>query len=140
MPNRKNKVVLLVEPEQRLSPLKLVLETEQYNVLTATDPERAHELISRFAVDAVLIDGDAKPEHYNCASVVSGMKKSRPEIPVIILSSRYWTSPDACDGADYLVAKGNSPVEMIRAIEKILGDPQPEVSVTTGNHRELSRR
>jgi DNA-binding response OmpR family regulator len=28
MPNRKNKVLLLVEPEQRLSPLKLVLEAE----------------------------------------------------------------------------------------------------------------
>jgi len=33
------------------------------------------------------------------------------------------------NGADYFIAKGNSPVEMIRAIEKILGDPQPEVTV-----------
>jgi len=48
MPNRKNKVILLVEPEQRLSSLKLVLESEQYNVLTATDVDDAQKLISRF--------------------------------------------------------------------------------------------
>jgi len=61
MPNRKNKVLLLIEPEQRISPLKLVLETEQYNVFSAATPTIAHQLISRYDVTAIiLIDADAE--------------------------------------------------------------------------------
>jgi len=129
MPNRKNKVILLLEPEQRLSPLKLVLESEQYNVLTATTISNLQHLVQRFPVDAVIVDADAKPEQYDCAVAAEKIKAMRPEVPIIMLSSRHWVGRDYCDGADYNIVKGGSPVELIRAIEKILGDPQPEVQI-----------
>lgn len=134
MPNRQNKVLLLVEAEQRLSPLKLVLETEQYNVLTATNTRATQQLISRFPVDAVLIDADAEGDEFDCQAIASAVKAERSDVRVVMLSTKYWSTKDACDGADYLIAKGNSPVEMIRAIEKLLGDPQPEVSVLRGRN------
>jgi len=119
MPNRKNKVLLLVEPEQRLAPLKLVLEAEQYNVLSADHLDNVQHLLPRFPVDAVLIDADAKPHYYDCAVVAKEVKRLRPSVPVIILSTREWLTADDCDQADYHIAKGTSPVETIRAIERI---------------------
>jgi DNA-binding response OmpR family regulator len=133
MPNRQNKVLLLVEPEQRISPLKLVLETEQYNVLTATNANNAEQLVSRFPINAVLIDADATAAQYDCQAVARVVKTQRNDVPVILLSTKYWSTSDACEGADYLIAKGSSPVEMIRAIEKLLGDPQPEVNILPGS-------
>lgn len=132
VPNRKNKVLLLVEPEQRISPLKLVLEAETYNVLCADNMKNLRHLISRFPVNAVLIDSDAKPEQYDCKVVAKEVKESRPDVPVIMLSTRDWLSASDCDSADFHVAKGTSPVEIIRAIEKIMGDPQPEAKVSAG--------
>lgn len=129
MPNRQNKVLLLVEPEQQLSPLKLVLESEHYNVLTAINVDGTRNLISRFPVNAVLIDADADQQQYDCQKIARAVKGLRGDVPVILLSTKFWSSRDFCDAADYLIAKGDSPVEMIRAIEKLLGDPQPEVSV-----------
>ena len=129
MPNRKNKVILLVEPEQRLSPLKLVLESEQYNVLTAVTMNNVQHLIREHPVDAVIVDADAKPEQYDCPVVAGEVKRLRPEVPLIMLSTRYWAGTGICDGADYSMEKGSSPVELIRAIEKIMGDPQPEVRI-----------
>lgn len=129
MPNRKNKVILLIEPEQRLSPLKLVLETEQYNVLTADNMSNLRHLVENYPVNAVIVDADAKPEQYDCAVAAEQVKTIRPEVPVIMLFSRNWVGKDYCDGADYNMVKGASPVEMIRAIEKIMGDPQPEVQI-----------
>ena len=133
MPNRKNKVILLVEPEQRLSPLKLVLEAEQYNVITADNLNNVEHLISRHPVNAVLIDADAKAEQYDCRIVAKSTKQERPEVPVIILSTRDWIAADYCEGADYHMAKSSSPVEMIRAFEKLMGDTQPEVHIAAGN-------
>ena len=129
MPNRKNKVILLIEPEQRLSPLKLVLETEQYNVLTADNMSNLRHLVENHPVNAVIVDADAKAEQYDCAAAAERVKAMRPEVPVIMLSSRHWLGKDYCEGADYNMVKGASPVEMIRAIEKIMGDPQPEVQI-----------
>ena len=138
MPNRKNKVILLLEPEQRLSPLKLVLETEQYNVLTAINMANVKHLIRNYPVNAVVVDADAKPEQYDCAAATEQIKAMRPEVPVIMLSTRHWVGKDYCDGADYNLVKGASPVETIRAIEKIMGDPQPEVQVESSEPRNQS--
>lgn len=139
MPNRKNKVILLVEPEQRLSPLKLVLETEQYNVLTADNMSNLRHLVENYPVNAVIVDADAKAEQYDCAVAAEQVKARRPEVPVIMLSSRHWVAKDYCDGADYNMVKGSSPVEMIRAIEKIMGDPQPEVQIESSVRLNHSR-
>jgi hypothetical protein len=49
-------------------------------------------------------------------------KIRRPEVPVIMLSTRDWPGPDYCDGVDYHIAKSNSPDEMIRAVERLMGD------------------
>ncbi len=133
MPNRQNKVLLLVEPVQRLSPLKLVLETEQYNVLTATEASTAEQLAAPFPINAVLTDADATAVQFDCEAIATAVKQQRTDVPVILLSAKYWSTSDTCEGADYFIAKGTSPVEMIRAIEKLLGDPQPEVSVVPGN-------
>lgn len=124
-----NNVILLIEPEQRLSPLKLVLETEQYNVLTADNMTNLRHLIENYPVNAVIVDADAKTEQYDCTMAAEHVKAIRREVPVIMLSSRHWVGKDYCDGADYNMVKGASPVEMIRAIEKIMGDPQPEVQI-----------
>jgi DNA-binding NtrC family response regulator len=127
------------EPEQRLSPLKLVLEAEQYNVLCADNIADVQHLISRYPVNTVLIDADVKAQHYDCHAVAKEVKTRRAEVPVVMLSTKDWIDRESCEAADYNVAKGNSPVETIRAIEKLMGDAQLEVKVTNGNGA-LTRR
>lgn len=109
-----------------------MLEAETYNVLSAGNMRNLRHLISRFPVNAVLIDADAKPEQYECKTVAEEVKQSRPDVPIIMLSTRDWLTANDCGSADFRIAKGTSPVEIIRAIEKIMGDRQPEVRVSTG--------
>jgi hypothetical protein len=101
------------------------------------DPNVKH-LIRNYPVNAVIVDGDAKAEQYDCTVAAEEIKGIRPEVPVIMLSTRHWVGKDYCDGADYNIVKGGSPVEMIRAIEKIMGDTQPEVRVESSERLNRS--
>jgi hypothetical protein len=110
---------------------KVVMEKMQ------RDPNVKH-LIRNYPVNAVIVDGDAKAEQYDCTVAAEEIKGIRPEVPVIMLSTRHWVGKDYCDGADYNIVKGGSPVEMIRAIEKIMGDTQPEVRVESSERLNRS--
>ncbi|PYX96639.1 MAG: hypothetical protein DMG64_07500 [Acidobacteria bacterium] len=58
----------------------------------------------------MLIDADVTTANYDCRAVAKQIKDQRSDVPLIMLSTKYWSTKDACEGADYLISKGDSPV------------------------------
>jgi DNA-binding response OmpR family regulator len=114
--------VLIVDDDEVIrSLLRLTLPAEGYDVVEAQDGDQALEIISARPPALVLLDW--RMPGRSGESVLTELKTTHPEIPVIVLTAE----PEAdvrslaeSLGADVYMAKPFSPLQLLAAVEKLL--------------------
>jgi len=113
----------MAEPEalENISVRKLVLETAKFNVITAHSAKECLELIRKFSqIEGLIVHSDL--DGIPCEKLVSQIRESNPEIPVIALGS---TDGFRCKGADHSV-NSNDPQELLNLLRSKFGDPRAQ--------------
>lgn len=105
---------------------RAILEGNSYQVLTAPDGPTGIALARKHPIDAVVLDFNLRGMTGNRVAEV--LRKEHPNLPVIIWSDSPDATPESLKWfADVLLHKGDGPIVLLSAIEKILAD------ATTGN-------
>ncbi len=116
---RRQKTLLCVDDNQSsLKICKIILENSGYKVLTASSGREGLEVFSSNAIDAVILDYQM-PE-MNGELVAAEMKRTNPEIPILMLSG--WVSPpeSALRLVDEFVSKGDRVEFMLLTVQQVL--------------------
>ena len=112
------KTLLCVDDEVTgLKVRKIILERQGYQVLTARDGSEGLHAFEEHHVDAVVLD------YYmpglNGGAVASEMKRTKPEVPIILLSA-YLTLPESViNSVDAFIVKGDSPEVLLDKIAEL---------------------
>jgi CheY-like chemotaxis protein len=115
-----NASILVVDDEELpLTLRKLVLEKQGYRVITARSAAGAMQLLESSHVDLVLTD-QLMPGGTG-VELARTVKRTRPELPVILISGVNEIPPDA-DVADLFISKVEGPAFMCERISAILAD------------------
>lgn len=116
---RPKRTILCVDDnEQALSIRKLMLETRGYRVLACGSGNQALELFQRGGIDLVL--SDLLMPGLDGAGLVSKIKDSSPETPVILFSGKV-KAYEKDTRADIFLPKGMyAPVELLDRIRMLL--------------------
>jgi CheY-like chemotaxis protein len=115
---REQRTILLIDDEQQLLNMhKMILEESGYLVLTANSGRQGLKLLSTCTVDEVVLDYDM-PE-MDGGRVAAEIKKTRPELPVLMLSGQE-VPESALQFVDGFVSKGNAPTFLQLAIRQLL--------------------
>jgi CheY-like chemotaxis protein len=132
---RRQKTLLCIDDNQSsLKICKIILEDVGYRVLTSSSAREGLEVFASHAVDAVILDYQM-PE-MNGELVAAEMKRTNPEIPILMLSGWVSLPESALLLVDEFVAKGD-PVEfMLLAIQQLLsrGKKRKPVRAVTQSH------
>ena len=115
----RQKTLLCVDDNQNsLKICKIILEDIGYKVLTASGAREGLEVFASSAIDAVILDYQM-PE-MNGELVAAEMKRTKPRVPILMLSGWGSLPESALLLVDEFVAKGD-PVEfMLLAIQQLL--------------------
>jgi CheY-like chemotaxis protein len=112
------KTLLCVDDELiGLKVRKIILERQGYEVLTASEGQEGLHVFQEHDVDAVVLD------YYmpgiDGGAVASVMKKTKPGVPIILLSA-YVTLPESVIASvDAFITKGDSPEVLIGKIAEL---------------------
>ncbi|MGZ4812539.1 MAG: response regulator [Terriglobales bacterium] len=129
---RQREILCIDDDEQSLVVRKLLLETRDFRVTTATSAKAGLLYFRTHHVDAVVLDYEM-PE-MNGGQVAQKMKSLRAQVPVLILSALPWLPPEAPkDCIDVFVTKGGPTAELVQQIEQMI-DAAP---VTRGRSMRL---
>ena len=105
------------EPPDGISARKLVLETGQFNVITAYSTEEALEAIDLFPrVDAVIMHCQLRDNH---SRIASAAKERNSKRKVIAISPR----PVRVKDADHHLSS-HEPQELLNLLRDLYGDPR----------------
>jgi len=96
---------------------RLLLSIAGYTVLTATSCESAIKLFACNHVDLVITD-HLLPDSTG-AELASGMKRLKPEVPIVLLTGLV-DLPPGYDDVDLLLTKGLTPQDFLGNIAKLL--------------------
>jgi CheY-like chemotaxis protein len=115
------KTLLCVDDESvGLQVRQLILERQGYRVLTASAGAEGLDVFLEHDVDAVVLD--YLMPGMNGGSVASAMKKTKPEVPIILLSA-YLTLPDSVIASvDAFIVKGDAPEILLTKIAELTSD------------------
>ena len=98
-----------------------LLESKGYKVLTAPDGPTGIALTRKHAIDAVVLDFNMCGMDGN--QVAQVLRTEQPTLPVVIRSGCPEAIPESLKWfADVLLHKGDGPLALLLAIEKILKD------------------
>jgi len=129
---RRQKTLLCVDDNQSsLKKCKIIMEDYGYKVLTASSGGEGLEVFASNAIDAVILDYQM-PE-MNGEVVAAEMKRTNPEIPILMLSGWVSLPESALRLVDEFVAKGD-PVEfMLLTVRQVLsrGEKRKPVRAVT---------
>ncbi len=116
------KTLLCVDDEAvGLNVRKIVLERQGYEVLTASDGSEGLDAFAGHEVDAVVLDYFMPG--MNGGVVASAMKRSKPGVPIILLSA-YFTMPESVmDSVDAFIVKGGAPEVLLGKIAELTHRP-----------------
>jgi len=116
---RRQKSLLCVDDNQSsLNICKIILEDFGYKVLTASSAREGLEVFASNEIDAVILDYQM-PE-MNGELVAAEMKRTKPRVPILMLSGWVSLPESALLLVDEFVSKGD-PVEfMLLAIQQVL--------------------
>ena len=116
---RRQKTLLCVDDNQSsLKICKLILEDSGYKVLTASSGREGLEVFASNAIDAVILDYQM-PE-MNGELVAAEMRRTKPRVPILMLSGWVSVPESAFQLVDGYLAKGD-PVEfMLLAVHQVL--------------------
>ena len=134
---RRQKTLLCVDDNQSsLKICKIILENSGYKVLTASSGREGLEVFASNAIDAVILDYQM-PE-MNGERVAAEMKRTNPEIPILMLSGWVSLPESALQLVDGYVAKGD-PVEfMLLAVHQVLSRGRERKPVRAAQSRVAS--
>ena len=120
------KVILCVDDEAvGLSVRKMILESQDYRVLTAESGPDALALFSSETIDLVVLDYAMPGMHGGV--VAKRMKALKPATPILMLSAYVDLPGETLALVDRSVTKGEPPPVLLAAIAHLL------------DHRELDR-
>ncbi len=119
-PEFKRAVLLCIDDDQDvLECEKSFLESFGYTVLTALSGGKGLELASMHPVDVVIVDY-LMPE-MNGQQVAMGMRRLRPQAPIIMLSGAVDVPEQALKWVDVLIAKDRLASQLLPAIAQLHG-------------------
>jgi len=126
---RRQKSLLCIDDNQSsLNICKIILEDVGYQVSTASSAREGLEIFASHVIDAVILDYQM-PE-MNGELVAAEMRRTKPLVPILMLSGWASLPESALQLVDEYVAKGD-PVElMLLAVQQLL---------TRGNKRKPVR-
>ena len=115
----RQKTLLCVDDNQSsLKICKMILEDFGYKVLTASSGREGLEVFASSAIDAVILDYQM-PE-MNGELVAAEMRRTKPRVPILMLSGWLSLPESALQLVDGYIAKGD-PVEfMLLAVHQVL--------------------
>jgi len=129
---RRQKTLLCVDDNQSsLKICKIILENSGYKVLTASSGREGLEVFASNAIDAVILDYQM-PE-MNGELVAAEMKRTNPEIPILMLSGWASLPESALRLVDEFVSKGDRVEFILLAVQQVLsrGEKRKPVRVVT---------
>src|SRR5437879_13098847 len=118
MPPHKRIILLIDDEPQQLSLHEMVLELSGYTVLTASSGRQGLALLCSHHVDEVLLDYEM-PE-MDGGMVAAEIKKTHPELPILMLSGHEALPESALQFVNGFVCKGNAPTFVQLAIQQLL--------------------
>jgi len=118
MPAGKRIILVIDDEQQQLSLHEMVLEHSGYTVLTASSGRQGMALLSSCTVDEVLLDYEM-PE-MDGGKVAAEIKKTHPELPILMLSGHEALPESALQFVNGFVSKGNAPTFLQLAIRQLL--------------------
>ncbi len=112
--------ILCIDDDPKILELqKRILETRGYSVLIAQDGPTAISLISKAAVDLVVLD--FKMPGMDGAQVAEVMFKEQPDVPVVVCSGFFDAVPEWLRWfAAAYVQKGDGPDVFLSAIDEVI--------------------
>lgn len=117
MPQRE--ILCIDDDAQTLEIRKLLLETFDFRVITATSAREGLNLFRSRNVDAVVLDYQM-PE-MDGGKVARKMKDLRPQVPVLVLSALPWLPAEAPrDCIDMFMTKGGSTSKLVSELEQLI--------------------
>ncbi len=129
---KRQKTLLCIDDNQSsLNICKIVLEDFGYKVSTASSAREGLEIFASHVIDAVILDYQM-PE-MNGELVAAQMRRTKPQVPILMLSGWASLPESALQLVDEYVAKGD-PVElMLLAVQQLLsrGNERKPVSAVT---------
>ncbi len=129
---KRQKTLLCIDDNQSsLNICKIVLEDVGYKVSTASSAREGLEIFASHVIDAVILDYQM-PE-MNGELVAAQMRRTKPQVPILMLSGWASLPESALQLVDEYVAKGD-PVElMLLAVQQLLsrGNERKPVSAVT---------
>ena len=116
---RQREILCIDDDEQSLQVRKILLETFDFHVTTATTAKEGLHYFRSRNVDAVVLDYEM-PE-MNGGQVARKMKSMRADVPVLILSALPWLPNDAPrECIDVFVTKGGPTATLVHQIEQMM--------------------
>jgi CheY-like chemotaxis protein len=116
---RQRQILCIDDDDQSLEIRKILLETFDYRVRTATNGREGLKLFKSHEVDAVVVDYQM-PE-MDGGQVARAVKGMRPEVPVLVLSALPWLpreAPKEC--IDAFITKGGPTSKLVSEIEHMI--------------------
>jgi CheY-like chemotaxis protein len=130
---RQREILCIDDDEQSLQVRKILLETFDFRVTTATSAKEGLRYFRTHDVDAVVLDYEM-PE-MNGGQAARKMKSMRADVPVLILSALPWLpneAPREC--IDVFVTKGGPTAALVHEIEHMM-EAAPAAPKTGGSMR-----
>jgi len=118
MARRQETLLCIDDNQSSLNICKIILEDFGYKVLTASSAREGLEIFASHVIDAVILDYQM-PE-MNGELVAAEMRRTKPRVPILMLSGWVLLPESALQLVDEYVAKGD-PVEfMLLAVQQVL--------------------
>jgi CheY-like chemotaxis protein len=96
---------------------KMLLESVGYRVLLADNGPRGLDLLKREQVNTVIVD--YRMPEMTGSEVAERIRKTHPEMPIIMLSAFVDLTPEQLKDVNAYVTKGESPDVLLRTIENV---------------------
>jgi CheY-like chemotaxis protein len=118
----RRQVLLVVDDPAVRTLLRTTLPTDEYDVLEASDGGTGLRLMHASTPALVVLDWQLPVR--SAADVLAEIKRHLPGLPVLILTGAYDPEPRhaAQPRADASLTKPFSPLELLRAIDRLLGE------------------
>jgi len=112
-------MILCIDDEARgLGIRQMMLQSQGYQVLTATSGREGLELFTANPVTAVVLDY-AMPE-MDGGQVAAELKRLRPQVKIVLLSAYVDIPQEALQWSDARVVKGTSATALLSALRQLL--------------------
>jgi CheY-like chemotaxis protein len=112
-------LVLCVDDERiGLEVRKILLERAGYTVLTASDGPTGLAIFSSHPVEAVVLDYSMPGMHGG--EIASQMRKTKPEVPILLLSAYIGLAPEVTCLVDLYMTKGEGAPVLLEKLNSLL--------------------